>query len=167
MLLRHQPEVIGLQMDAKGWVSLDQLLQQLNKHGHSSQLEDIQRVVANNNKQRFALDMEGRRIRANQGHSLTVDVELTPTPPPPFLYHGTAKRFLESIRQTGIQKMNRQYVHLSADQDTAMEVGLRHGPPIVLTIDCQQMLEDGYVFYLSENKVWLVDQVPIKYVQRI
>jgi len=165
LLLRHQPEVLNLKMDKNGWVNLDELIEKLNADGKNITLEKIQEVVAINTKQRFKLDEVNNRIRANQGHSINVDVELEEKIPPPILYHGTAKKNIDIISKEGLKKMNRQHVHLSQDYDTAINVGGRHGKPIILKIDCKRMLEDGFKFYISENKVWLTDVVDMKYIK--
>ena len=165
LLLRHRPEVLNLNMDKNGWVNLDELIEKLNADGKNVTLEKIQEVVATNTKQRFKLDEVNNRIRANQGHSINVDVELVEKNPPQILYHGTAKKNIDIISKEGLKKMNRQHVHLSQDYDTAINVGGRHGKPIILKIDCKRMLEDGFKFYLSENKVWLTDVVDVKYIK--
>ncbi len=165
LILRHQPEVLNLNMDKNGWVDLDELLEKLNASGKKVTLEKIQEVVATNQKQRFKIDEINNRIRANQGHSINVDVELEEKVPPPILYHGTAIKNLEIIRKEGLKKMNRQHVHLSQDYETAIKVGGRHGKPIILKIDCNQMIDDGFKFFLSENKVWLTDSVDVKYIE--
>lgn len=163
-LLRHQPEALNLNMDAYGWVDVDELLEKWNTSRAPITYEILQRVVAENNKQRFKLEENKRRIRANQGHSINIQLELEKTEPPVVLYHGTARRNLESILQQGLTKMNRQHVHLSADDVTAKQVGSRHGKPVILFIDTARMHEEGFPFYLSENQVWLTDRVPAKYI---
>lgn len=165
-LLRHNPDALQLNMDAQGWVDVDELLTKMKTAGRPLDYELLKRVVAENSKQRFKLDEANNRIRANQGHSIQVDVELAETEPPSILYHGTAQRNLESILQQGLKSMNRQHVHLSADETTAVQVGSRHGKPVVLIIDSARMREAGHKFYLSENKVWLTDQVPVAYISR-
>jgi putative RNA 2'-phosphotransferase len=164
LVLRHKPEVIGLHMDSNGWVDLDELIQKMNSNGRPVQRVDIFEVVASNAKQRFKLDESNNRIRANQGHSLAVDVELQEKTPPRFLYHGTAIKNKAVISREGLKKMNRQHVHLSEAYTTAVEVGRRHGAPMILKIDCERMIRDGFRFYLSENKVWLTDVVAVKYI---
>ena len=164
LVLRHKPETIGLTLDHEGWAKVDELIEKMCAHGAIIDLTTLQSIVANNDKQRYNFDAQGTRIRANQGHSISVDLKLSPQKPPALLYHGTALRFLESIRSQGICKMKRQYVHLSADIPTATKVGIRHGKVVVLTINAQAMYEDGINFYLSENKVWLCDHVSTKYI---
>lgn len=165
LVLRHKPEVLDLNMDKNGWVDLDELLEKLNASGKKVTLEKIQEVVATNQKQRFKIDEINNRIRANQGHSINVDVELEEKTPPPILYHGTAIKHIEIIRKEGLKKMSRQHVHLSQDYETAIKVGGRHGKPIILKIDCNKMIDYGFKFFLSENKVWLTDSVDVKYIE--
>jgi len=159
-ILRHKPQSIGLKLDANGWANIDELIAKTTQMELSRQ--DIEIVVENNSKQRFAID--GDKIRANQGHSIEVDLALEPQTPPDILYHGTATRFIDSINQNGLLPQSRQHVHLSSDKDTAIEVGKRHGKVVVLEIDCTQMATDGYSFYLSHNGVWLTDAVPKEYI---
>jgi len=166
LILRHRPETIGLSLDAEGWVDIDILIGAANRHGKRLSLELVHRVVAENDKQRFALSDDGLRIRASQGHSIrTVDLNLAPVEPPAQLYHGTVAAFLDSIRRQGLLKRSRNHVHLSTDADTARRVGLRRGKPIVLVIESQAMHADGYKFFLSKNGVWLTDSVPVRYIQ--
>ena len=165
LVLRHSPETIRLDMDKNGWVSINELIANTNKYKNMNLNHDIiKTVVANNDKQRFIVSDDGKRIRANQGHSITVDLELENKKPPDVLYHRTASRFLESIMRDGIKSMNRQYVHLSLTEETAQKVGKRHGNPVILFINSKDMHEEGHKFYLSENKVWLVRYVPVKYI---
>jgi putative RNA 2'-phosphotransferase len=162
--LRHDPTAAGIVLDAAGWVAVRDLLTAAAREGHVAQLADLQRVVASSDKKRFALSADGSRIRANQGHSVAVDLGLMPLQPPELLFHGTADRFLPSIRQSGLIKGARQHVHLSADTQTAQAVGSRHGKAIILTVTAGQMAREGYPFYRSENGVWLTDSVPLKYL---
>ena len=165
LVLRHQPETVGLTLDEAGWVSVSELLTQLAAHGRGMSMEELEHVVATNDKQRFSFNADKTRIRANQGHSLkTLDLGLQPIEPPEILYHGTAERFLESILQTGLEKRSRQHVHLSADIDTAHKVGSRHGKPVILKVAAGQMQRNGCVFFRSDNGVWLTDHVPIVYL---
>jgi putative RNA 2'-phosphotransferase len=126
--------------------------------------ELIKTIVETNDKQRYIISDDGKRIRANQGHSITVDLELESKVPPDMLYHGTAERFLNSILKDGLKPMRRQYVHLSPTEEIALAVGKRHGNPVVLSINTKKMQEDGYKFFLSKNKIWLVKEVPVKYI---
>lgn len=164
LVLRHQPEVIGLNLDAQGWTSIDELLTAANSHGTAIDYDLLLRVVHENDKQRFAISPDGLRIRANQGHSIDVSLGLQPVAPPAELYHGTVDRFLESIRQQGLIKGARQYVHLSADRKTAEMVGARRGKSVVLRVYAAKMQAAGFEFYLSENGVWLTDQVPSSFL---
>jgi putative RNA 2'-phosphotransferase len=153
-------------MDKNGWVDIQELIDNANTYKNLHLTVDIiKKVVETNDKQRFILSDDEKRIRANQGHSITVDLELESRTPPDVLYHGTAVRFLDSIKKDGLKSMGRQYVHLSRTEEIAITVGRRHGEPIVLYIDAKTMHEEGYKFYLSENKVWLVDKAPIKYMK--
>lgn len=165
LVLRHQPEVVGMQLDDEGWLDINQLLSNANERGNALSLELLHEVVATSDKKRFALSDDGLRIRANQGHSLTnVDLKLDAAKPPQTLYHGTVAAFLESIRATGLQKRSRNHVHLSSDVATATKVGSRRGKPIVLQVDAAAMHQQGHIFYLSANGVWLVDAVPPQYL---
>ena len=164
LVLRHAPERIGITLDENGWADIGLLIAALNKHGHRMDMVRLDEIVSTNNKQRYSYSADKTRIRANQGHSITVDVELVPATPPARLYHGTADRFAESILRDGLLRQNRNHVHLSADTETAITVGKRHGRPIVFAINAAQMHADGHVFYLSENKVWLTAHVPPHYL---
>jgi putative RNA 2'-phosphotransferase len=165
LILRHSPETIHLNIDKNGWVNINELINNANKYKNMRLNNDlIKIIVETNNKQRFKISDDGKRIRANQGHSITVDLELESKIPPDILYHGTAIRFLDSIMKEGLKPMARQFVHLSPTEEIALIVGKRHGKPTVLYIDAKKMYEEGYKFYLSENKVWLVDKVPVKYI---
>jgi len=161
LILRHKPQTIGLKLDAHGWADIDEII--LKSKNIKLNREIIDEVVSKDNKQRFII--EDDKIRANQGHSIEVDLELKAITPPDILYHGTATRFLESIMKTGLSKQNRQYVHLSKDIKTAIAVGKRHGKVIVLEVDSKRMIRDGYEFYLSENGVWLTKSVPVGYLR--
>lgn len=163
LVLRHKPELIDLHLDEAGWADIDDLIRQARDH-HALDRAIIERVVANNAKQRFAISDDGRRIRANQGHSIDVDLGLAPRTPPDLLYHGTATRFVAAIRREGLNKRGRQHVHLSADAVTATNVGARHGKPVVLTIHAGVMATAGHVFLRSANGVWLADAVPPAFI---
>ena len=163
-ILRHSPETIGLQLDENGWTSVDALLRAANENGTVITREQLDEVVFTNDKQRFAFSPDGSKIRANQGHSIDIDLALSPIAPPSILFHGTAIRFLARIQAEGLRKMNRQHVHLSSTQSQARRVGARHGQPVVLKIDCDAMVADGMLFYLSANGVWLTDTVPTRFI---
>lgn len=164
LVLRHQPGKIGLRLDGQGWAEVDALLAGCNQAGVAIDLPTLQAVVAQNDKQRFSFSPDGTRIRANQGHSIKVDLGLAPRQPPERLYHGTAARFLEAIRLQGLLPGRRQHVHLSLDEATALKVGGRHGLAVVLTVLAGQMWSDGLPFYLSENGVWLAERAPVQYL---
>jgi putative RNA 2'-phosphotransferase len=165
LVLRHRPEQIGLTLDAQGWADIDALLAAANRSGQQLTRPLLERVVRENDKQRFAISPEGQRIRANQGHSLAVDLRLASVEPPTLLYHGTVARFLDSIWQKGLLPGSRQHVHLSPDVPTAMKVGQRRGRPVVLVVEAGRMWTDGYTFYRSENGVWLTQRVPVEYLR--
>jgi len=160
LLLIHQPQTIGLKLDANGWADIDEIIAKSRNIRLSRIL--IDEVVAENDKQRFII--KNNKIRANQGHSISVDLEFKAVTPPNMLYHGTASHFLESIMKTGLSKQKRQHVHLSKELATAIAVGKRHGKVVLLQIDSKKMFDNGYAFYLSENGVWLTDVVPIEYI---
>ncbi|WP_031484756.1 RNA 2'-phosphotransferase [Streptomyces bicolor] len=161
--LRHQPERIGLILDEGGWVEIDTLIAAAAAHGFRFSREELDHVVAANDKKRFAI--EGNRIRASQGHSIDVDLGLSPATPPPYLYHGTVAPHLDAIRSEGLRPMNRHDVHLSADRETATRVGARRGRPVVLRVDAGAMHRDGHVFHVSANGVWLTKAVPPEYLR--
>ena len=163
-VLRHNPKEIGLTLDANGWASVDELIKKCTAHGKEFTREELNLVVANNDKKRFAFSENNKKIRASQGHSIEVDLKYEPKTPPDTLYHGTATRFLDSIMREGLKKMQRNHVHLSKDKETAIKVGSRHGKVIVLRIDSKRMFEDGHKFFLSDNEVWLIEEVPTKYL---
>ncbi len=164
LVLRHQPEWIGIQLDAQGWTPVDALITKAQRHGTLFSEAELRQVAADSDKQRFAFSDDGTQIRANQGHSVTVDLALEPAVPPEVLYHGTVGKFLDSIRRQGLRKGQRHYVHLSPDEATATKVGSRRGRPVILQIASGQMHADGLVFYLSANGVWLTDHVPPSYM---
>jgi putative RNA 2'-phosphotransferase len=164
LVLRHRPEKIGLELDESGWAPVERLIEASRNHGVEFTLEELQNVVAGNDKKRFSLSDDGLWIRANQGHSIKVELGYAPTVPPEILYHGTAERFLASIKQQGLIKGRRHHVHLSADVDTAKKVGQRHGRPVVLRVEAGLMQRDGFIFYLSANGVWLAEFVPVRYL---
>lgn len=163
LVLRHKPEAAGIELDGHGWADVEKLLDGVRRTGRRGYMDTLERIVRENNKQRYSFNGDGTKIRANQGHSVQVDVELREAEPPPYLYHGTATRFLPAIRREGIRKMSRQHVHLSGDFGTAMAVGKRHGAPVVITIDAAAMARDGAAFYRSENGVWLCEYVEPRY----
>ena len=163
LVLRHDPGAAGITLDEHGWADVNELLAGVNRTGRRIDLPTLERIVRKNNTRRYAFSEDHTKIRANQGHSIPVDVELREEKPPRYLYHGTATRFLPAIQGEGIRRMGRQYVHLSGDFETAMAVGKRHGIPVVITIDAAAMARDGVTFYRSENGVWLCEHVPARY----
>jgi putative RNA 2'-phosphotransferase len=165
--LRHQPERLGLELGEGGWVAVEDLLAACARQRFPISREQLAEIVARNDKQRFAFDASGTRIRANQGHSVTVDLELEPQTPPAVLYHGTGHGSEASIRATGLAPMGRHHVHLSADVATARKVGARHGRPVVFAVDAAALHAAGSPFYRSANGVWLVDAVPPQYLRRL
>jgi putative RNA 2'-phosphotransferase len=165
LVLRHEPERIGLKLDSAGWVEVEALLAACGAHEMSVTRAELEEVVATNEKKRFAFSEDGRWIRASQGHSVEVTLGYTPLVPPALLYHGTATRFLESIRSRGLEKRERLQVHLSADEATAVNVGQRHGKPVVLVIRAGAMHAAGHAFFLSENGVWLTEHVPVEFIE--
>jgi len=163
LILRHEPEKYGIKLDEAGWVPVDELLDAVNAYGHRLTLDELQEVVATNDKKRFTL--QDGYIRANQGHSVPIDLQLPPAEPPDLLYHGTVPRFLPLIRAKGLLKGERHDVHLSPDRETATKVGQRRGLPHILTVRSRQMHGDGYPFFQSANGVWLTDHVPPQYIE--
>ena len=165
LILRHKPETINIRLDKYGYANVLELIEGINKSGRKIDFNILEDIVNSDKKGRYSFNSDKTKIRANQGHSIKVDVELKECKPPSFLYHGTATRFIESINKNGLCKMSRLYVHLSDNIDTALQVGKRHGEPIVLNIDSKSMYERGYKFYLSENGVWLTDSVPSEFIK--
>lgn len=164
LVLRHRPEEVGVTLDREGWVSVSTLLEALGAHGLRLTLGELREVVRSNDKQRFSFSADGLRIRASQGHSLKVELGYEPLEPPPTLYHGTAERFLASIRQQGLLKGRRHHVHLSEQETTAHAVGKRYGRPVILEIASGAMHADGHAFFRSANGVWLTEHVPVRYI---
>jgi len=165
--LRHEPEALGLELQPGGWVFVEELLAACNRSGMPLTREQLEEVVQNNDKQRFSLDEGETRIRANQGHSTPVDLQLEPGEPPAVLYHGTPEKFSAAVDREGLKKMERHHVHLSPDEATALKLGARRGRPVVYVVDAAAMRRDGHTFYRSENGVWLVDRVPPEYLHRV
>jgi putative RNA 2'-phosphotransferase len=165
LVLRHKPEEIGIALDESGWVSVQDLLDACAKHGVDLDSHKLQSVVQTNDKKRFAFSADGKKIRASQGHSLEVDLAYEPATPPDVLYHGTATRFLDSIRTQGLLKQARHHVHLTDSVGTASNVGARYGRAIVLKIRAHDMHQAGYSFFISANNVWLTEHVPVEYIE--
>ncbi len=164
LVLRHKPEEIGLKLDEAGWVPVAELIAACRDNGFEFTAEELRGVVANNDKKRFSFSEDEMLIRANQGHSVEVELGYQPATPPETLFHGTADRFLGSIKEQGLLKGKRHHVHLSADTETAANVGQRYGKPVVLKVNAGKMLQDGFVFYISTNGVWLTEHVPVSYL---
>jgi len=162
--LRHRPEEIGLKLDDGGWVPIVELLTALDEHGRKLARTELDEIVASSDKQRFAISADGTAIRANQGHSVHVELGLSPIAPPAVLFHGTVERFLPAIRREGLVKGERHHVHLSDSRALALLVGRRRGDPLVLEVDARRMSEAGFEFFCTENRVWLTDRVPPEYL---
>lgn len=167
LILRHKPESINETLDNEGYIEVDKLIEGINNQGKNIDFDLLCEIVASDEKQRYSFNEDKTKIRANQGHSVKVDVGLKEIIPPEILYHGTATRFLDSILEKGLIPSGRLYVHLSSDVDTAIKVGKRHGDVVILKVDTVTMLKDGYKFYISENKVYLTEKVPSKYLSII
>ena len=166
LILRHKPETIDIKLDEYGWARVDELIKGVSKT-HSLTMEMLERIVEIDDKQRFAFNEDKTLIRANQGHSVLVDVQLKEVVPPKILYHGTAEKYVASIDQSGLIPKARLYVHLSETVETATKVGARHGKPIIYMVNAEGMSNDGYMFYISANGVWLTKEVPIEYLMKI
>jgi putative RNA 2'-phosphotransferase len=164
LILRHKPDTIGITLDQHGWADVKDLINGVNKT-YKLDMELLEEIVATDEKQRYSFNEDKTKIRANQGHSVNVDVELEEVVPPEYLYHGTATKYMDSIWKTGLVPKSRLYVHLSADTETATKVGERHGKPIVLSIRSKCMYLQGYKFYKSQNGVWLTKEVPVEFIE--
>ena len=166
LILRHKPETIGISLDEHGWANVDELIAGIAKY-HTFDMAMLEEIVSTDNKQRYSFNEDKTLIRANQGHSIPVDVELEKANPPEVLYHGSAVKFEQSIDQQGLIPKSRLYVHLSKDYDTAVNVGKRHGKPVIYEVLSGNMAQDGYEFFLSANGVWLTKAVPVEYLKKI
>lgn len=167
LVLRHKPQTINLNLDSNGWADVKDLLAKMNQTGRRINLETLKIIVETNNKQRFAFNEHGDKIRANQGHSIEIELDYEATIPPEILYHGTASKYTNSIFKSGIEKRQRHHVHLSSNIDTALNVGQRHGFPVILEVLAKEMQENGHEFFVSKNEVWLTDHVPVKYLRKM
>jgi putative RNA 2'-phosphotransferase len=166
LVLRHRPEYINLQLNENGWANVNELIEKAKTRKVNFSIAELNEIVVTNDKQRFAFNDDNSMIRANQGHSVkTIDLQLEAIQPPKFLYHGTVTKFMDSIKNTGLQKRSRQHVHLSEDKDTATKVGSRRGVPIILSVRTLEMHDKGYKFYRSENNVWLTEHVPSEFIE--
>ncbi|MBR4948504.1 MAG: RNA 2'-phosphotransferase [Clostridiales bacterium] len=166
LILRHKPGTIGITLDEHGWANVDELIEGVSKT-YPINIEVLENIVATDNKQRYSFNDDKTLIRANQGHSIPVDVKLAIVDPPEVLYHGTGEKYVESIDTQGLIPKSRLYVHLSSDIDTAVKVGSRHGEPIVYKVLSGKMEQDGFIFFKSVNGVWLTKKVPVEYIQKI
>lgn len=164
LVLRHEPSYLGIELDEEGWTDIDFLINKIQQKGTKIDFESLSNIVETNNKKRFAFNEDLTKIRANQGHSVEVNLNYESIIPPEILFHGTASRFSDSIKETGLIKQSRLHVHLSSNEETANKVGQRHGKPIILKIKAFEMAENGFVFHLSENNVWLTDNIPTDYI---
>lgn len=167
MIIRHKPEEIGITLDEHGWANVDELIAGIAKRHRGFGRSELEEIVRTDNKRRYSFNEDKTLIRANQGHSIPVDVELEAKEPPIVLYHGTGAKYVSSIDAQGLKPKSRLYVHLSKDIATAVNVGKRHGKPVVYAIDTAKMYQDGFKFYESTNKVWLTKLVPIKYMIKL
>ncbi len=168
LILRHKPEEIDITLDEHGWAEVDALIEGINRtKKYGLTMEILEEIVRTDNKQRYSFNEDKTLIRANQGHSVNVDVELKECEPPEYLYHGTGEKYVESIMREGLIPKSRLYVHLSKDTETAKNVGSRHGKPVIFRINAGQMYRDGFIFYCSENGVWLIKGVPAERLERI
>ena len=168
LILRHKPETIGITLDEHGWADVKNLIDGINlAGGHDLDRELLEEIVRTDEKQRYSFNEDHSLIRANQGHSISVDVELEERIPPDILWHGTGEKYASSIDVQGLIPKSRLYVHLSSNTEMAGKVGSRHGKPVIYEVDCRKMTEDGYRFYLSVNQVWLTKEVPAKYLKKL
>ena len=165
LVLRHDPDKIEITLDPQGWIAVDTLLSQLKAHGKNVTFDQLCEVVETNDKKRFAFNEDKTSIRANQGHSVSVDLKYEAVQPPEYLYHGTVAKFMKAIKENGLLKMSRHHVHLSESLETATKVGARRGSPIILTVRSSDMAKAGYDFFKSENGVWLTDIVPSEFIE--
>ena len=165
LILRHKPDAIGITLDEHGWANVDELIAGIAKDNEFN-MEILEEIVRTDEKQRYSFNEDKTLIRANQGHSIPVDVELEEKEPPEILYHGTGEKYVSSIDAQGLIPKSRLYVHLSKDEETAVKVGSRHGKPVIYIVKAEQMYEDGYKFYISANGVWLTKEVPVKYLEK-
>ena len=165
LILRHKPEEVGLTLEENGWVKVTDLIKACSDYGKIFTLNELREVVETNEKKRFAFDETGEKIRASQGHSVEVEIEFEKRTPPVILYHETAEKNVGEIFANGLKKMNRHHVHLSADIETARKVGIRYGKPVIFEIDTAKMLSENFEFFVSANEVWLVNEIPSKFLK--
>lgn len=165
LILRHKPDAIGITLDEHGWANVDELIAGIAKDNEFD-MEILEEIVRTDEKQRYSFNEDKTLIRANQGHSIPVDVELEEKEPPEILYHGTGEKYVASIDAQGLIPKSRLYVHLSKDEETAVKVGSRHGKPVIYIVKAKQMYDDGYKFFISANGVWITKEVPVKYLEK-
>lgn len=166
LILRHKPDVIGITLDEHGWANVDELIAGVSKT-HPINMDILEQIVAEDEKQRYSFNEDKTLIRANQGHSIPVDVELEEKEPPEILFHGTGEKYVDSINKSGLIPKSRLYVHLSSNEETAYKVGTRHGKPVIYKVKSKKMYQDGYKFFCSVNGVWLTKAVPVRYIEII
>lgn len=166
LILRHRPEVIGISLDEHGWANVDDLIEGVSRT-HRLDMKILEEIVRSDNKQRYSFNEDKTLIRANQGHSIAVDVELEKVVPPKVLYHGSGMKYMSSIDSQGLIAKSRLYVHLSSDVDTARAVGKRHGKPVIYKVDACKMHDMGYEFFKSVNGVWLTKSVPAMFLEKM
>lgn len=168
MILRHKPEAADITLDEHGWAGVQELINGTNKYSrHALDRDLLEEIVRTDEKQRYSFNKDHTLIRANQGHSVPVDVELEEKNPPDFLWHGTGEKYVQFIDKQGLLPKSRLYVHLSSDIDTAKNVGKRHGNPVIYRVNCREMAKDGYRFFVSANHVWLTKEVPAQYLKKV
>ena len=167
LILRHKPDTIGITLDEHGWASVSELLSGINACGNEIDMKTLEEIVAEDDKQRYSFNEDKTKIRANQGHSVNVDVELKKAEPPEILFHGTGEKYVSSIKSEGLKPKSRLYVHLSSDRETAVKVGSRHGKPVVFEVNSGEMSRRGFEFFISENGVWLTKFVPAEYLREL
>ena len=165
LILRHKPETIGITLDEHGWANVEELINGIAKN-YEFNMDILERIVKTDNKQRYSFNDDKTLIRANQGHSISVDVELEKIVPPEYLWHGTGEKYVTSIDRNGLISKSRLYVHLSIDKETAINVGKRHGKPVIYRVKSGEMEKAGYIFYCSKNGVWLTKEVPVKFLEK-
>ena len=168
LILRHKPETIGITLDEHGWADVQELIDGINHSGgHFLDMDGLEEIVRSDEKQRYSFNEDHTLIRANQGHSIPVDVDLEERTPPDILWHGTGEKYVPAIDEPGLIPKSRLYVHLSANLETARKVGSRHGRPVIYQVNCSRMVQDGFRFFLSANKVWLIKEVPVRYLSKL
>lgn len=166
-VLRHKPETINLTLEENGWISVFKLLEACADAGQKFTIKELREIVETNDKKRFSFNETGEKIRANQGHSTSININFEKKTPPPFLYHGTAERNVAAILENGLKKMSRHHVHLSSDKETAQKVGMRYGKPVIFEIETARMISENFEFFVSTNGVWLVEYIPPRFLKSL